>query len=99
MTATVRSPVAGIDAVTRFPVRSVTQSMLSGPRSSSHGPSSPDTSTFLWNCLVPRVTESGPSWAEIAPKNAKHNRKAPAKEECFIGSSEAPGANRESVAF
>src|SRR5215831_6549342 len=47
----------------RLPVRSVTQSMLSGPQVSSQGPASPETTTVLRNCLVPRRTEPGPSCA------------------------------------
>ena len=45
--ATVRSPVAGSTRVTRLPMRSVTQSMLSGPQVSSHGPASPEINTRL----------------------------------------------------
>src|SRR4051812_16453088 len=63
VTATLRSPLVGSIRVTRFPVRSVTQSWLSGPQVTSHGPASPETNTFLLNCFVPRTTDSGPSCA------------------------------------
>src|SRR3954452_21028010 len=64
--ATWRAPVAGSTRVTRLPVRSVTQRKLSGPQVSSHGPARPETRTLRSKRLVPRVTDSGPSWARRA---------------------------------
>ena len=61
--ATVLVPSAGLTRVIRPPVRSVTQSLSSGPQVISHGPSRPVVSTFISNCLVPATTESGVSWA------------------------------------
>ena len=68
-------PLAGSMRVMRLPVRSVTQSMLSGPHVSSQGPPSPDTRTLLRNSLVPCKTESGPSCARTGPQNNTGYRK------------------------
>lgn len=57
--AVLRRPSTGSIRVIRWPVRSVIQSMLSGPQVTSEGPAKPETSILLLNRLVPRMTDSG----------------------------------------